>query len=668
MATLTHNDFTLVANTIRGLTIDGVQAAKSGHPGMPMGMADVAAVLWLKYLKHDPADPQWPDRDRFVLSAGHGSMLLYSLLHLAGYKLSLEELKRFRQLGSQTPGHPEFGHTDGVETTTGPLGQGLANAVGMAIAERLLAARFNGVDAFNPVDHRTYVFCGDGDLMEGVSHEACSLAGHLKLDRLVLFYDSNQISIEGRTSLAFSDDSSLRFKAYGWHVIEIDGHDYDAIDKAIRKALTLSGKPICIICNTKIGKGSPNKADTHGVHGAPLGDDEIRLTKQALGLPLDETFTVSGAAHDLFVTRATQMRHTAHAWKSAFDAWATAHPEHATRWQAHMSGALPKNLDALLPVFDPDKAVATRTASGTVMNALAPALPFLVGGSADLAPSTMTYLTGLGDIAPDSFSGRNFRFGVREFGMCAIMNGIALHGGFRVFGATFFVFSDYCRPAIRLAALMKLPVIYVFTHDSFYVGEDGPTHQPVEQLAALRCIPGVTVFRPSDPTETAAAWAAALRNTEGPTALLLTRQNMEVIPRGVYPPAANLEKGAYTLWQSGTETPEIMLLASGSEVELALAAAKRLVGVNVRVVSMPSWERFEAQPKSYRHAVLDPGCTKRLAIEAACSFGWERYIGIGGRTVTLNTFGASAPYKALATHFGFTVDNVVEQARTLLAQ
>ncbi|NLE66983.1 MAG: transketolase, partial [Lentisphaerae bacterium] len=449
---------------------------------------------------------------------------------------------------------------------------------------------------------------------------------------------------------------------------EIDGHDFGAIDKAIRKALKLSGKPVCIICNTLIGKGSPNKADSHEVHGAPLGEEEVRLTKQALGLPADQTFTVPEAVRGLFAARAAKMRRAARAWRRAFDAWAAAHPDDAARWQAHMSGALPENLDALLPVFDPAKAVATRSASGAVMNAIAPALPFLVGGSADLAPSTMTTLKGMGDIAPGAFAGRNFHFGVREFGMCAVMNGIALHGGFRVFGATFFVFSDYCRPAIRLAALMKLPVIYVFTHDSFYVGEDGPTHEPVEQLAALRCIPGITVFRPADPTETAAAWAAALRNTGGPTALLLTRQNMEVIPRGVYPPAANLEKGAYTLWQSGTGTPGIILLASGSEVELALAAAKRLDGVNARVVSMPSWERFEAQPQSYRDAVLDPACGKRLAVEAGCSFGWERYTGRRGRTVTLDTYGASGPYKALAAHFGFTADNVAAQARALLAQ
>jgi transketolase len=667
MATLSLEQLSLAANTIRCLAADGVQAAKSGHPGLPMGMADVAAVLWLKHLKHCPSDSRWADRDRFVLSGGHGSMLLYSLLHLAGYDLPLEELKRFRQLDSRTPGHPEYGHTDGVETTTGPLGQGIANAVGLAIAERMLAARFNGADGFDPVNHLTFAFCGDGDLMEGVSHEACSLAGHLQLDRLVLFYDSNRITIEGHTHLALADDPKLRFKAYGWHVIEIDGHDLAAIDKAIRKALKLRGKPTCIICNTVIGKGSPNKADTHDVHGAPLGDDELRLTKRALGMPEDQSFHVPAAVADLFKARAAKMRRAAKAWNRSFKAWAAAHPDKAALWNAHMTGALPADLEARLPAFDPAKAVATRTASGTVLNALAPAVPHLVGGAADLAPSTMTALKGMGDIAPGQFGGRNFHFGVREFGMCAVMNGIALHGGFRVFGSTFFVFSDYCRPAIRLAALMKLPVIYVFTHDSFYVGEDGPTHEPVEHIAALRCMPGLTVLRPADPTETAAAWVAALRNTGGPTALLLTRQNMEVINRSIYPAAALLEKGAYTLWQNGSGTPDITLIATGSEVELALAAARRLDGVNVRVVSMPSWERFEAQPETYRHAVLDPACGKRLAIEAGASFGWSRYVGPGGRTVTLDTFGASAPYKALAARFGFTVENVVAQARAVLA-
>ena len=666
MATLTNTDYALAANTIRGLSIDAIQAAKSGHPGLPMGMADIAAVLWLKYLKHNPANPKWVDRDRFVLSGGHGSMLLYSLLHLAGYNLPMDELKRFRQLGSQTPGHPEVGHTDGVETTTGPLGQGLSNAVGMALAERMVAARFNTDNTtFNPVDHRTFVFAGDGDLMEGVSHEACSLAGHLKLDRLILFYDNNYISIEGRTSLAYSDDPKLRFAAYGWHVLELDGHNYDDIDRVINEAIRLTGKPVCIVCNTIIGKGSPNKADTAGIHGAPLGDDEIRLTKEALGLPVDQSFFVADATRQLFAKRATTLAAIEQQWQTDFNSWLAADSARAALWQQHQNGTLPADLDSLLPTFDPAKAVATRTASGTVMNAIAPAIPFFIGGSADLAPSTMTYLKDLGDVAPGDYAGRNLRYGVREFGMCGIMNGIALHGGFRVFGATFFVFSDYCRPAIRLAALMKLPVIYVFTHDSFYVGEDGPTHEPVEQIAALRCIPGVTVYRPSDPTETAAAWAAALRNTNGPTALLLTRQNMAVIDRSTYPAAANLEKGAYTLWQNGSGTPDLTMLASGSEVELALEAAQKL-NANVRVVSIPSWERFEAQSADYRNSVMDPACKKWMALEAGSSFGWQRYIGRCGETVTLDDFGASGPYKDLAKHFGFTADNVIAKAQSML--
>ncbi len=526
--TLTKDDLTLVANTIRCLSIDGVQAANSGHPGLPMGMADVASVLWLKYLKHCPANSKWFDRDRFVLSGGHGSMLLYSLLHLAGYKLPIDELKRFRQLGSATPGHPEYGHTDGVETTTGPLAQGIGNAVGMALAERMLAARFNTADV-TPVDHRTFVFCGDGDLMEGLSHEACSLAGHLQLERLILFYDSNRITIEGHTDLAMTDDAKKRFQSYNWHVIEIDGHDYDQIDSAIRRALRLTGKPVCIICRTTIGKGSPNKADTHEVHGAPLGVEEVKLTKRALGFPEDQFFYVPEKVYKLFEERAEKMLRVQNRWARQIKTWHAADPAKAKLWQQHLNDELPANLAALLPVFDPAKPMATRSVSGVVINTLAKSLPQLVGGAADLAPSTMTFMKGEASIAAGNYEGRNFHFGIREHAMAATMNGIAVHGGFRVFGGTFFVFSDYCRPAIRLAALMKLPVIYVFTHDSFYVGEDGPTHEPVEHIAALRCIPGLTVIRPADPTETGAAWVAALQHKQGPVALLLTRQNTAVI-------------------------------------------------------------------------------------------------------------------------------------------
>jgi transketolase len=662
----THEDLALVANTIRCLAIDGVQAAKSGHPGLPMGMADVAAVLWLKHLKQYPAQPSWMDRDRFVLSGGHGSMLLYSLLHLAGYPLPLDELKRFRQLDSLTPGHPEVGHTVGVETTTGPLSQGIANAVGMALAERMLAARVNTGDGFEPVDHRTFVFCGDGDLMEGLSHEACSLAGHLGLDRLVLFYDSNAITIEGSTRLACSDDAKLRFKAYGWQVIEIDGHDYDQIDMAIRKALRAKDRPVVVICRTTIGKGSPNKSGTHEVHGAPLGEEEVKLTKRALGFDETQSFFVPDRVRELFAARAKKMLSASARWRRNFKSWQSTHPEQAVAWRRHTSGELPENLEAALPAFDLAKPLATRSASGVVINALVKAMPQLVGGSADLAPSTMTWIKDAKGVTRDDFSGSNLHFGIREHAMAAMMNGMLLHGGFRVFGATFFVFVDYCRPAVRLAALMGVPAIYVFTHDSFYVGEDGPTHEPVEHLASLRCMPNLTTIRPADPTETAAAWIAALKNTKGPTALLLTRQNMQVIDRAVYPAACNLEKGAYTLWQSGTGTPELILIASGSEVELILAAARQLAGVNVRVVSMPSWELFEAQPQAYREGVIDPDCERRLAVEAGVAFGWERYLGPKGRTVTLDRFGASGPYAALAKRFGFTVENVLVEARKLL--
>ena len=665
---VTNEMLALTANTIRCLAMDGVQAAKSGHPGAPMGLADIAAVLWLKYLRQNPADAQWPDRDRFVLSGGHGSMLLYSLLHLAGYDLPLEELARFRQVGSRTPGHPEYGHTDGVETTTGPLGQGIATAIGMAIAERMAAARFNVAGSEPVVDHRTWVFCGDGDLEEGISHEACSLAGHLKLDKFVLFYDSNGITIEGHTDLALSDDAKKRFQAYNWHVLEIDGHDFDQIDRAIRKALRLTGKPVVIICNTLIGKGSPNKQDSAAAHGAPLGEEEVKLTKAALGFDPEKSFYVPEEVTTLFKERAAKTKRMMGKWKRVFKEWTKANPELAAKWKAMHEDLIPIDIENALPTFDPDKPVATRSASGIVLNALAKVLPQLVGGSADLAPSNMTWLKDLGAVAPGDFAGRNFHFGIRELAMAAIMNGIQVHGGFRIFGGTFFVFSDYCRPAMRLAALMGLPVIFVYTHDSFYVGEDGPTHEPVEQLAALRCMPNVTVIRPADPTETAAAWVVALKNKKGPTALLLTRQNMKVIDRTKHPSAANVEKGAYTLWQSGEGTPDLTMIATGSEVELALDAAKQIEGKNVRVVSMPSWELFEKQNKTYRERIIDPDCKRRLVIEAGCAFGWERYAGPKYEMVTLDTFGASGPYKELAKQFGFTVENVLEKARALLAR
>jgi len=661
-------DLNLVANTIRGLAMDGVQRANSGHPGMPMGTADFASVLFLKFLKHDPAAPDWPDRDRFVLSGGHGSMLLYSLLHLAGYDVSIEDLQSFRQWESKTPGHPEHGLTPGVETTTGPLGQGCGNGVGLALAEAMLGERFNE-PRFGLVDHHTYVLATDGDLMEGVSHEAFSLAGHLGLHKLIVFYDSNRITIEGSTDLAYSDDVKKRFQAYHWNVLEIDGHDHAAIEAALDKARRQKRKPTLIIGHTHIAKGSPNKQDTADSHGAPLGEDEVRAAKQNLGLPADREFYVPDEVRALFAARREQLAPVREKWARKHRAYAKRFPEKARRFEQGISGVLPENLAASLPSFDVATPIATRSASGKVLQGLAQALPQLVGGSADLAPSNKTLLDGGGDVAPGSFGGRNLRFGVREHAMGAMLNGMALHGGLKVYGGTFFVFTDYFRPAIRLAAIMGLPVVYVLTHDSFYVGEDGPTHEPIEQLASLRAMPGLTLLRPADATETAAAWLAALRNP-GPTGILLTRQNLPVIDRSAYPSAELVAQGAYTLWQSGDETPQLLLLASGSEVSLALDAGKQLAaqGVGVRVVSMPSWELFEKQPAPVRDEVLPRACELRLAIEAGCSFGWERYVGTKGRVIGVDRFGASAPYKVIAEKFGFTVENVVAVAREMLGQ
>ncbi len=662
-------NFEMVANTVRGLSIDGVQQANSGHPGLPLGAADFASVLFLKHLRHCPADPAWPDRDRFVLSAGHGCMLLYSLLHLSGYDLALEDLKQFRQYGSRTPGHPEHGVTSGVETSTGPLGQGISNAVGMALAEAMLAARFNRGER-RPVDHYTYALCSDGDMMEGISHEVFSLAGHLKLNKLVVYYDFNRITIEGATDLAYSDDVRKRFEAYHWNVLEIDGHDYAAIDGALAAARRERERPTLIIGRTIIGKGSPNMAGKAESHGAPLGVEEVKATKRNLGLPEDQSFYVPAETSAIFAARRAEWQAERDRWQRGFEDWRAAAPDLAAAWDAAGDLALPADLDKLLPAFDPAKPVATRNASHTVIQALARAVPYLVGGSADLAPSTRTIMDGQGDVGPGAYAGRNFHFGIREHAMGAIMNGMALHGGFRVYGATFFVFSDYCRPAIRLAAIMRLPVIYVFTHDSFYVGEDGPTHEPVEHLAALRVMPGLTVIRPADPTETGAAWAAALKNTAGPTAILLTRQNVPVLDRAKYPPARLLEQGAYTLWQSGQGRPQFLMIASGSEVSLALEAGAVLAGegINVRVVSMPSWELFEHQPEKLRRKVLPPACKLRLVLEAGVGMGWEKYVGPKGRVFGLNQFGLSGPYKVLAREFGFTADNVVRIAREMLGK
>ncbi len=660
------NDFTQVANTIRGLAMDGVQKAKSGHPGMPMGMADVAAVLYLKHMNYSPVETNWPDRDRFVLSAGHGSMLLYSMLHLAGYDLPMDELKKFRQWGSKTPGHPEYGHTAGVETTTGPLGQGIANAVGMAIAERMLAERFNTPDC-EVVNHHTFAICGDGCMMEGISHEACSLAGHLGLSKMVLIYDFNQITIEGKTSLAYSDDVRKRFEGYRWNVLEMDAHDLARIDQTLNEAKLEKARPTLIIAHSTIGKGAPTLAGSHKCHGEPLGEEEIAATKKALGLPA-ESFYVSPDVRDIFAARAKEMEKRLAKWKDLMRIYREKYPEQAGMWEVYQKGRIPSNLEQQMPEFDPSKPVATRNASGLIMQKLAKALPFFVGGAADLAPSTKTYIDGGGDIGPGSFKGVNFHFGIREHGMAAIMNGVAQHGGFRVFGSTFFSFLDYCKSSVRLAAIMKLPVIYVFTHDSFYVGEDGPTHEPVEQTMSLRLIPGMTVIRPADPTETSAAWLTALRHKDGPVALLLTRQNLPVLDRKVFPPANSLEKGAYTLWDSAPGEPELILIGTGSEVSLALDSARKLAAqCRVRVVSMPSWELFEKQGEAYRNSVLPPTCRKRLAIEAGSTLGWQKYTGCKGRIVGLDQYGGSAPYQVLAEQYGFTPEQVVRVAQEMLA-
>ncbi|MDF7806628.1 transketolase [Pontiellaceae bacterium B12219] len=657
-------DIKLIANTIRGLSMDGVQAANSGHPGMPMGMADVAAVLWTQYLKHNPENPAWIDRDRFILSCGHGSMLIYSLLHLSGYDLPIEELQNFRQWDSKTAGHPEFGHTVGVETTTGPLGQGAGNGVGMAIAEEMLAARFN-TETKKIVDHHTYVFCSEGELEEGISNEVFSLAGNHGLSKLVVFYDENFISIEGDVRITYTDDVDKRMEAYGWQVLRIDGHNYEEIQAAIEAAKAETEKPSFIVCQTKIGFGSPNKEGTHGCHGAPLGEEEVLLTKKALGMPEDKFF-VPQEVRDFFAARLAELKKAEADWNTEFAAWRSENAALAAQWDIHMSQEIPADLAEKMPVFD--KPLATRVASGKVLQELAKELPFLVGGSADLNGSNMTNLDDYSDIGKDAFDGRNFHYGVREIGMGAIMNGVQVHGGFRIYGATFLVFADYVRPTLRVAALMNLPVIYVLTHDSFWVGEDGPTHQPIETINSLRMMPNVTVFRPSDPKETGCAWQAALKNTSGPSILCLTRQNLEVLDRETYNMDGQLSKGAYTIYQSGEGQPDLLMIATGSEVKTTLDAAEKLgaEGTNVRVVAMPCRELFEAQDEAYQAEVMADGCTKRMVVEAGSSFGWEKYIGRCGAAVCKDTFGASAPGAVLAEKFGFTADNVYNVAKDLL--
>lgn len=655
-------------NTLRTLSIDAVEAARSGHPGMPMGMADVAYVLWTRFLKHNPANPDWFNRDRFILSAGHGSMLLYSLLHLTGYDLPLSELKNFRQLHSRTPGHPEVGMTPGVETTTGPLGQGFATGVGMAMAEAHLAARFNTL-APGLVDHYTYAIVSDGDLMEGITHEAASLAGHLKLGKLIYLYDSNRISIDGSTDLSFTEDVAKRFEAYGWHVDTTDGHNREEIEEAIRKAQQVTDRPSLIVCRTHIGYGSPNKQDSADSHGAPLGEEEARLTKIALGMDPDKRFHIAPEVLDHFRTALRTGEEQENRWKEQLESFRKSHPSEAEGFERQISRTLPEELENILPRFEPDeKGIATRASSGKVLNALSPHIPMLVGGSADLTGSNLTHLKGEESFQAGSYQGRNIHYGVREHAMAAAMNGMALHGGVIPFGGTFLVFSDYMRPSIRLAALSRIPSIFVLTHDSIGLGEDGPTHQPIEHLASLRAIPRTLVLRPADANETAWAWKLAIENMEGPTILALTRQALPTLDRPDYASASMTERGAYILQEADTGSPELILIATGSEVSLALEAAARLNGdgVPTRVVSMPSMELFARQPQEYRDKVLPPAVRRRISIEAGCTMGWHRWVGDQGVAIGIDRFGESAPYQEVYRHLGITTERIVEEAGRLI--
>jgi transketolase len=657
----------LCANVIRGLAMDGVQKANSGHPGMPMGMATVAHVVWSRFLRANPADPKWFNRDRFVLSAGHGSMLIYSLLHLAGYAVPLDQLKQFRQLGSITPGHPEYGMTPGVETTTGPLGAGFATGVGMALAEAHLAATFNRDDC-PLVDHYTYAIVSDGDLEEGISHEAASLAGHLKLGKLIYLYDDNNISIDGPTSLSYSDNVPLRFQAYGWHVQTVSAYDMPAIAAAIVAGQGVTDQPSLIVCKSHIAYGSPNLQDTSKAHGEPLGEAEIKLTKQALGLPVDEQFWVPDEVYARYRAAAVANAELQAAWNTLLAAYRAAYPEAGQQFGQAVAGELPAGWDAALPVWQPGEKLATRAASGKVLDALAPRLPALVGGSADLTPSNNTRFKEAVDIAPGKFGGRYVRYGIREHAMGAALNGMALHGGVIPYAGTFLVFSDYMRGAVRLSAIMGAPVVYVWTHDSVGVGEDGPTHQPIEHAAALRAIPNLVVIRPADANETAAAWRYALTHRDRPVALLLTRQNLTVMAGTA--DHSQTAKGGYVLADAEGGRPDVILIAAGSEVNLALAGREALAGrgVAARVVSMPSWELFEAQDAAYRESVLPAAVAARVTVEAGITMGWERYAGCGGVTIGINRFGESGKGPEVMAHLGITADNVTQQALKLLGK
>jgi transketolase len=659
-------------NTLRFLAVDMVQKANSGHPGLPLGSAPMAYALWDRLLKFNPRDPLWPDRDRFILSAGHGSALLYALLHVTGFDLPLEDLKTFRQWGSRTPGHPEFGKTPGVEATTGPLGQGLANAVGMAIAEAALAARFNR-PGHQVVDHYTYVLASDGDLEEGISSEAGSLAGHLKLGKLIVLYDNNHITIEGDTELAFTEDRLARFAAFGWHVERIEqGNNLDKIAAALKAARYEKGRPSLIQVRTHIGFGSPHKQDTAAAHGEPLGLEEVRLTKETLGWPVEPTFLIPEDALDYFRKAVARGSAAQGLWNLRLEAYAKDHPDLAAEYQRVLQRQLPKNWDANLPIFhSADGPLATRAASGKTIAVMASCLPELMGGSADLAPSTFTNMDGSGSFEPDNWTGRNMHFGIREHAMGAILNGMALHRGFIPFGATFLIFSDYMRPPIRLAAMNGLPVIYVFTHDSIAMGEDGPTHQPIEQLLGLRSIPGMVVIRPADANETVAAWRIAIERRNGPVALVLTRQGLPVLDLASYPGLpVGVPLGGYILADNSAGSRlDVILIATGSEVHLALASRDRLAteGVQARVVSLPSTNIFSMQSEQYRALVLLPG-VPLLAIEAGASLGWQSYIGPQITVIGVDTFGASAPGKVVMQHYGFTVENVCKHAHNMLRQ
>ncbi|NWF57645.1 MAG: transketolase [Syntrophaceae bacterium] len=673
----------LSINTIRMLSVDMVQEANSGHPGLPLGAAPMAYVLWTKFLKHNPQNPQWPDRDRFVLSAGHGSALLYSLLHLTGY-LPLEEIKRFRQWGSKTPGHPEYRETPGVECTTGPLGQGFAMGVGMAMAERFLAVHFNR-PGHEIVDHFTYGLVSDGDLMEGVAAEAASLAGHLKLGKLIYLYDNNSITLAGETRLVFTEDVTKRFEAYGWQVQSVeDGNNLEALAIAIENARAEGSRPSLICVRTHIGYGSPGKQDTFEAHGSPLSPEEVAATKRNLGWPLEPKFFIPGEVRAHFRDMAASGVQAGEEWKRKLDSYAMALPDLGKKWNQWMKLEPSAGWEKDIPVFAADsKGTATRAAGGKIMNAVAPYFPFLVGGSADLNPSTNTVLKGRGNFQPPtaentpvqgaeagpwSYAGANIHFGVREHAMGSILNGMALHGGVLPFGSTFLVFSDYMRPAIRLAALMKLRVIYVFTHDSIALGEDGPTHQPIEHAASLRTIPGLTVIRPADANEAAEAWKAALQHREGPAALLMTRQAVPVIDRTRFAAAEGLRRGAYVLADSPSGHPKVLLISSGSEVGLALQAYQKLVeeGISTRLISMPSWELFEKQPDGYKREVFPSGVPLRVSIEAGATQGWHKYVGPEGEVIGIDHFGASAPAKVLLEKFGFVPENIARRVKNLL--